>query len=169
MANDRKPQSAPMNGGSEISREQAPLSSTPCPPSSLPVGRNNHYASQRSQRTRPLSPPRKHSLGKVAPGIHHVKRVPRSKVHHILFGPALSLSTVLQGIHELSIMLGYEASRDLEEISVQGVRIGINHQSLLHVTFPPDGLLRCSIRQSALSRGLWSSLGLDSRPYYAQD
>lgn len=35
------------------------------------------------------------------------------------------LSTVLQGIHELSIMVGYEASRDLEETSVQGVRIGI--------------------------------------------
>jgi hypothetical protein len=31
---------------------------------------------------------------------------------------------MLQGIHELSIMVGYEASRDLEEISVQGVRIG---------------------------------------------
>jgi uracil phosphoribosyltransferase len=34
-------------------------------------------------------------------------------------------------------MLGYEASRDLEEISVQGVRFG----TLLHATFPPDGLL----------------------------
>ena len=72
---------------------------------------------------------------------------------------------MLQGIHELSIMLGYEASRDLEETSVQGVRI----QSLLHATFPPDGLVRCSIRQSALSRVRWSSLGLDSRPSYALD
>ena len=32
---------------------------------------------------------------------------------------------MLQGIHELSIMLGYEASRNLEEETVQGVRTGI--------------------------------------------
>lgn len=46
------------------------------------------------------------------------------------------MGTVLQGIHELSIMVGYEASRDLEEISVQGVRIGITNLSL-HATFSP--------------------------------
>jgi hypothetical protein len=34
----------------------------------------------------------------------------------------MPLSAVLQGIHDLSIMLGYEASRDLEEMTVQGVR-----------------------------------------------
>lgn len=76
---------------------------------------------------------------------------------------------MLQGIHELSIMVGYEASRDLEEISVQGVRIGTTGSLSYMRPFPPDGLLRCSIRQLALSRVLWSSLGLDSRPYYAQD
>lgn len=75
---------------------------------------------------------------------------------------------MLQGIHELSIMLGYEASRDLEEISVQGVRIGITDHSCMRL-FPPDGLVRCSIRQSALSRVRWSNLGLDLRPYYVQD
>ena len=36
--------------------------------------------------TRPLSPPREHSLGKVAPAIYDVKRVPRSKVHHVYSG-----------------------------------------------------------------------------------
>jgi len=35
----------------------------------------------------------------------------------------MSLIIVPQGIHELSIMLGYEASRDLEETAVQGVKI----------------------------------------------
>ena len=66
-------------------------------------------------------------------------------------------------------MLGYEASRDLEEISVRGVRIGTTNLSLYMRSFSPDELLRCRIRQSALSRVRWSSLGLDSRPYYAQD
>ncbi|SRR6266436_1673368 len=117
--------------------------------------------------TRPLSPPREHSLGKVAPGIDHVKRVPRSKVHHILFGPAQSLSAVLQGIHELSIMLGYEASRDLEEISVQGVRIGI--KIILYAWAFPLTDNCYSTRRSALSRVRWSSPGLGSRPYCAQD
>jgi hypothetical protein len=48
---------------------------------------------------------------------------------------------VPQGIHELSIMLGYEATRDLEEISVQGVRIGIH---LFTCGFPPpDETILC--------------------------
>jgi uracil phosphoribosyltransferase len=38
---------------------------------------------------------------------------------------SMSLIIVPQGIHELSIMLGYEASRDLEEITVQGVNAEI--------------------------------------------
>ena len=33
-------------------------------------------------------------------------------------------------------MLGYEASRDLEETAVQGVRIGISQS--LHASLPPD-------------------------------
>lgn len=37
-------------------------------------------------------------------------------------------------------MLGYEASRDLEETTVQGVRIGINQS--LHASLPPDHLMR---------------------------
>lgn len=66
-------------------------------------------------------------------------------------------------------MLGYEASRDLEEISVTGVRIGTTNLSLYMRPFIPDGQLRCRIRQSALSRVRWLSLGLGSLPYFAQD
>ncbi|KAI9467247.1 putative uracil phosphoribosyltransferase [Lactarius psammicola] len=47
------------------------------------------------QPTRPLSPSREYSFGKAA-------------------------AVLLQGIHDLSIMLGYEASRDLEETPFQG-------------------------------------------------
>jgi hypothetical protein len=43
----------------------------------------------------------------------------------------MSLIIVPQGIHELSIMLGYEASRNLEEIAVQGVSAGIINPAAL--------------------------------------
>jgi hypothetical protein len=78
-------------------------------------------------------------------------------------------SSVLQGIHDLSIMLGYEASRDLEQKAIQGVRTR-PFCFLAHTRLgaAPDKTNH-SNRRLARLEVQWSNLGSHSRPYCVLD
>jgi hypothetical protein len=69
---------------------------------------------------RPAAPAREHAAGRAAPDERERARVPRGAAP----GQGLSASgrSRAQGIHDIALLLGFEASRDLAEEAVHGVR-----------------------------------------------
>ena len=47
------------------------------------------------------------------------QRIPRGKIVHHLYARS---SSIVQGVHNISLVLGFEATRDLEEEAFNGVR-----------------------------------------------
>lgn len=112
---------------------------------------------ERRQHPRPLAPSRERAFRVAAPDEHERQGLPRGAPARCALSSAVSLSwplgtPVWQGIHDIALMLGIEASRDLEEQPFQGVRAA---QSM----FPGLAHAPNSNRPSRPSPDPWSSPG----------